>query len=50
MLIIDINKNIIIRIPFMGYLVWFQKSQQQVRIPLNSGSKVNTINPTMLKN
>ena len=41
----DTSGKEIIRVPCIYYLVQFQKSQEQVRALLNSGSKVNAINP-----
>ena len=35
--------------PYIHYPFWFQKSQKYVRALLNSGSKVNTINPAFTK-
>ena len=39
----------IIRVPYIYYPVSFQESQEQVRALLNSGSKVNAINPAFTR-
>ena len=50
----DNNEKVIIRVPCIYYPVRFQEnqgqeSQEQVRALLNSGSKVNTINPAFAR-
>ena len=37
------------RIPYIYYPVWYQKGQEQVRVLLNSGSKVNAMSPAYAK-
>ena len=42
------------RVPYIYYLVWFQKNQgqkiqKQVRVLLNSGSKVNAMSSAYIK-
>ena len=45
MSVTDINDKKVIKIPCIYYPVRFQKNQEQVRALLNSGSKVNALNP-----
>ena len=39
----------VVGMPCIYYLVQFQEGQEQVRALLDSGSKVNTMNPTYIK-
>lgn len=39
------NGEEIIKVSYIHYPVKFQKVQEQIKTPLNSGSKINTINP-----
>ena len=53
--VIDINGKEIVRVSCIHYLIRFQedqeqKSQEQVRTLLNSGSKVNAMSPVYAKN
>ena len=48
MLVIDNNKEII-KLFYIRYLVLFQKNQKQIKILLNSGSKVNIISFNYIK-
>ena len=41
--VIDSDKEVVIRVPYIHYPVRFQ--EEQVKALLNSGSKVNAMNP-----
>ena len=43
----DTSSKEVVRVPCIHYLVWFQK--EQVRALLDSGSKVNAINPAFAR-
>ena len=40
----DSQKEIIVRVLCIHYLVWFQESKEQLKTLLNNGNKVNIIN------
>ena len=42
----DRSDKVIVRVPYIHYLVWFQEDQEQVKILLNSGSEFNAMKPT----
>ena len=46
LLVIDTSNKKVVRVPCIYYLVQFQKSQEHVKALFDSGSKVNTMNPT----
>ena len=37
----------VVRVPYIYYLIWFQKDQEQVRALLNSGSEVYAMKPAL---
>ena len=39
------SKKIVVKVSYIYYPVWFQENQEQVRALLNSGNKINAINP-----
>ena len=43
------NKEVVVRISYIHYPVQFQEGQEQVRALLDSGSKVNTMNPAFAR-
>ena len=48
------GKIVIVRVPYIHYLVWFQENQgqegqEQVKALLDSGSKINAISPAYIK-
>ena len=44
-LVTGVDEEVIIKIPYIYYLVQFQESQEQIKVLLNSGNKVNAMNP-----
>ena len=48
MLVTDDGEEVI-RVPYIHYSVQFQEDQEQVKAVLNSGSKVNTMNPAFAR-
>ena len=42
MLVIDSNKEVVVKVPYIHYLVQFQ--EDQIKALLNSGSKINAMN------
>ena len=39
----------VVRVSYIHYPVWFQEGQGQIRVLLNSGSKVNAMSPAYVK-
>ena len=48
MLVTDGGKGVN-RVPYIHYLIWFQKGQGQVKALLNSGNKVNVMRSAYVK-
>ena len=45
----DGGEEVVVRVPYIYYPVWFQQDQEQVRALLDSGSKVNAMSLTYAK-
>ena len=43
------GKEVVVRVPYIHYLVQFQEDQEQVKALLDSGSEVNPINPAFTR-
>ena len=45
----DGDEEVVVRVPCIYYLVWFQEDKDQVRALLNSGNEVNAMNPAFTR-
>ena len=47
--VIDGGEEVVVRVPCIHYPVWFQEDQEQVKVLLDSGNKVNAMSPAYAK-